>query len=138
MFGALFCSYISERVANAMVRPIEKGYPDIIPCSGADASEEELRHYPTGLEVKDTVGKVISGTSGCGIKRVENFTSFGWQAHHQDVDNLLCFVWDFCNNINGFNYPAISCVYYTDKLKKADWDAISGTTGRNTKVTSVL
>lgn len=138
MIGALLCSYIADRVEGAMVNPIEKGYPDIIPDSGANASEEELRHYSTGLEVKGTVGNVISGTNGCGIRRIENLKSVVWQAHHQEVNNLLCFVWDFCNNKNGFNYPAITCVFYSDKLRKNDWGAVSGTTGRNTKVCAML
>lgn len=137
MIGALFCSYIAEKIDGAIVNPIEKGYPDIIPNSGANASEEELRHYPTGIEIKGTVGGVVSGTSGPGIKRVDNLNKIVWQAHHQEANNLLCFVWDFCNHKNGFNYPAITCALYSDKLKRDDWGAISGTTGNNTKVCSM-
>lgn len=50
----------------------------------------------------------------------------------------MCIVWDFCNNINGFNYPALTAAFYSDKLNHNDWGAISGTSGRNTKVCGML
>lgn len=50
---------------------------------------------------------------------------------------LLGFVWDFINDQNGFNYPAITAVYFTNQLNTDDWGEISGTTGRNTKVTGM-
>ena len=44
---------------------------------------------------------------------------------------------DFTNDKESFNYPAITGVFYSDKLNEDDWGAISGTTGRNTKVTGM-
>lgn len=49
MIGALYCSYLAERIDGAIVNPIEKGYPDIIPESGINATEEQLRNYPYGF-----------------------------------------------------------------------------------------
>lgn len=36
-----------------------------------------------------------------------------------------------------FNYPMITGVFYTDDLEMKDWGNISGTTGRNTKVSGM-
>ena len=35
---------------------------------------------------------------------------------------------------SNFFFPGISAAYFSHNLNKADWGAISGTTGRNTKV----
>ncbi len=139
MIGALYCSYLAERIDGAIVNPIEKGYPDIIPESGINATEEQLRNYPYGLEIKGTIGNVPTGIKlGGGEQRVESLTSLTWQAHHQEVNKVMCIVWDFCNTINNFNYPALTAAFYSDQLTKDDWGAISGTSGRNTKVCGML
>lgn len=139
MIGALFCSYLAERIDGAIVNPIEKGYPDIIPDSGINATEEQLRNYPYGLEVKGTIGNVPTGVQlRGGEQRVKSITALTWQAHHQEVNKVMCIVWDFCNNIKGFNYPALTAAFYSDQLTINDWGAISGTSGRNTKVCGML
>jgi len=53
------------------------------------------------------------------------------------VNNLLGVVWDFANNKNSFNYPAITGAFFSEELTTDDWGAISGTQGRNTKVTGM-
>ncbi|WP_017306736.1 hypothetical protein, partial [Spirulina subsalsa] len=60
--GSMFCHAIAD-VVGAIVNPIEKGHPDIIPIAGKDASEGELRNYPVGLEVKCTVGNIPKGSN---------------------------------------------------------------------------
>lgn len=52
LIGAVYCTKLSAEIKDSMVNPIEKGYPDIIPTSGLNASEEELRNYPYGLELE--------------------------------------------------------------------------------------
>ena len=45
--------------------------------------------------------------------------------------------WDFAQTREKFNFPAITGVFYADDLNTDDWGKISGTTGRNTKVTGM-
>ena len=97
-----------------------------------------MRNYPTGLEIKGTIGNIRSGANlRAGIPRIEELTGITWQAHHREVNHLLGIVWDFVNNHNGFYHPAITGVFFSDQLNQDDWGEISGTTGRNTKVTGM-
>lgn len=138
LIGAVYCTKLSAEIKGSMVNPIEKGYPDIIPTSGLNASEEELRNYPYGLEIKGTIGNLKKGTKlYAGESRIKALSGITWQAHHRDGKMLLGFVWDFINDQNGFNYPAITAVYFTNQLNTDDWGEISDTTGRNTKVTGM-
>lgn len=138
LIGAVYCTKLSSEINGSMVNPIEKGYPDIIPVSGLNASEEELRNYPKGLEIKGTIGNLKKGIKLlAGEPRVKYLCGVTWQAHHRDGKLLLGFIWDFVNLINGFYYPAITAVYFTNELTVEDWGEISGTTGRNTKVTGM-
>ncbi len=50
---------------------------------------------------------------------------------------MLGIVWDFVNQVDNFNHPAITGVFFSDDLTYEDWGEISGTTGRNTKVTGM-
>lgn len=137
MVGALFCNSIAE-LTDGIVNPIEKGHPDIIPASGKNASERELRKYPNGLEIKCTVGNIQTGANlRAGETRISKLTGLTWQAHHREVEELLGVVWDFLNPIDGFNFPCITGAFYSDTLIEDDWGEISGTTGRNTKVTGM-
>lgn len=45
--------------------------------------------------------------------------------------------WDFAAHRESFSYPAITGIFYSDKLKVEDWGKISGMTGRNTKVSGM-
>ncbi len=134
MTGALFCSHLAKRV-GAIVNPIEKGHPDIIPISGKNANEEQLRYYPQGLEIKCTVGNVEKGSNlQTGERRLPKLAGLTWQAHHREVKRLLGLVIDFAGRIlNKRHLPIITAVFYAD-LEVKDWGQISGTTGRNTKV----
>lgn len=137
MIGAIFCATLAGFV-DGVVNPIEKGHPDIIPTKGADCSEEQLRNYPEGLEVKCTVGNITQGANlRAGQTRIKHLTGVTWQAHHQEVKSLLGLVWDFVNNEQSFNFPAITASFYDNNLVAEDWGKISGTTGRNTKVTGM-
>lgn len=60
--GSMFCQSIAG-AAEAIVNPIEKGHPDVIPKGGENSSEEELRNYPVGLEVKCTIGNITNSSS---------------------------------------------------------------------------
>lgn len=138
LIGAVYCTKLSAEIKDSMVNPIEKGYPDIIPISGSNASEEELRNYPYGLEVKGTIGNLKKGKKlYAGESRITALSGITWQAHHRDGKMLLGFVWDFVNFSRDFKYPAITAVYFTNQLDTDDWGQISGTTGRNTKVTGM-
>ena len=138
MIGAIFCTKIIEFVPGTMVNPIEKGHPDIVPVSALGSTEAVLRNYPKGMEIKGTIGNLRNGSNlRAGVKRIQDLTGITWQAHHKEVNHLLGIVWDFVNNVDDFNHPAITGVFFSDKLKPEDWGEISGTTGRNTKVTGM-
>ena len=139
MIGAIFCTKIVEQVPNTIVNPIEKGHPDIIPTTGLGSTEEVLRNYPEGLEIKGTIGNLKKGSNlRAGETRINELSGITWQAHHREVNNLLGIVWDFINQNGGFNFPAITAAFFSDQLTSDDWGKISGTTGRNTKVTGML
>lgn len=138
MIGAVFCDTLANELDGAIVNPIEKGHPDIIPVAGENATEEELRKYPQGLEVKCTVGNIVKGANlRAGEMRISKLTGITWQAHHREVEELLGLIWDFVDNGHKFNYPIITGVFYSNTLIEDDWGKISGTTGRNTKVTGM-
>jgi hypothetical protein len=120
------------------VNPIEKGHPDLVPPEAREATEAQLRNYPQGLEVKTTVGNVEQGANlRAGQRRIGKLTGITWQAHHREVTSFMGLVWDFANARESFAYPAITGVFYSDDLEEDDWGAISGTTGRNTKVSGL-
>lgn len=139
IIGAVFADKLAQ-VEGAMVNPIEKGHPDIIPETGANATEQELRNYPLGLEVKCTIGNVQSDSGLTpGRERVDLLTGINWQAHHREVKLLLGLVWDFADerDAGAGKYPIITGVFFSDALDEDDWGTISGTTGRNTKVSGM-
>lgn len=137
MIGAMFCDTLAL-LTGSVVNPIEKGHPDIIPPNAVNATEEQLRKYPEGLEIKCTVGNIEQGANlRAGETRIAKLTGVTWQAHHREVKELLGLVWDFVNNGHTFNYPAITGAFYADDLVENDWGEISGTTGRNTKVSGM-
>lgn len=135
MIGCILCENIALTTNGAaIVNPIEKGHPDIIPSQAAGSSEEQLRNYPVGLEVKCTIGGVSKGTALIKASpRIEYITNITWQAHHQEVTELFGITFDYVSTPSGFK-PVISGTFYSDKLCISDWGEISGTDGRNTKV----
>lgn len=138
MVGAVFASELASE-AGAIPNPIEKGHPDIVPVGAADATEAQLRNYPEGLEVKSTVGSITKGSKRVpGVARIDVLTNITWQAHHRDVRQLMAIVWDYVGGTaDRAAAPTITGVFFTDALTESDWGAISGTTGRNTKVTGM-
>lgn len=136
--GAIFAASIASS-CGAIVNPIEKGHPDILPKKAKGATEEQLRNYPEGLEIKVTVGNVKQGSDlKPGTPRLPHLSNITWQAHHREVESLMGLVLDFLGNTEGdFRYPVVSAVFYSGDLKFEDWGEISGTTGRNTKVTGM-
>lgn len=136
--GAVFVESLATRV-SALVNPIEKGHPDIVPSSAHTATEAQLRNYPQGLEVKVTVGNVKQGsTLKSGQPRINALTSLTWQAHHQEVVSLMGLVVDFAGAAQGDKrFPLVTGIFFADDLTASDWGKISGTTGRNTKVTGL-
>ncbi|MBU1009666.1 MAG: hypothetical protein KKD74_05980 [Bacteroidetes bacterium] len=97
-----------------------------------------MRNYPEGLEIKGTIGNLKTGSDlRAGETRISQLTGVTWQAHHREVNHLLGIVWDFVNSQNNFNHPAITGAFFSDELTPEDWGEISGTTGRNTKVTGM-
>lgn len=138
IIGAFFCDILA-RETGGTVNPIEKGHPDLVPTTALSATEAELRNYPSGLEIKCTVGNIQQGANlRAGQQRIRRLTGITWQAHHREVTALMGLVWDFVNPHNSFLFPAITGVLYTDRLTEHDWGTISGTTGRNTKVSGML
>lgn len=79
--GALFATHIAQQT-GAIVNPIEKGHPDVIPEKGRGAIEAQLRNYPEGLEIKCTVGNVAKGSSlepgQCGFQGSRRWDSDGF------------------------------------------------------------
>ena len=91
--GAVFAAELATQTGG-LPNPIEKGHPDIVPLSAASASEAQLRNYPTGLEIKCTLGNVPKGSGlSAGHSRIEVLTGVTWQAHHRDVRELLGLIW---------------------------------------------
>lgn len=139
VMGALFCDKLVKQIDGAMVNPIEKGHPDIIPSRGSSATEEQLRNYPVGLEIKGTIGGIVQGSNlRAGQRRINSLTGITWQAHHREVTQLMSFLWDFNLQYNNFLYPSIVGVFHSSELCQDDWGEISGTEGRNTKVSGML
>ncbi len=137
VIGSIFCDTLAKET-KAIVNPIEKGHPDLVPSSAAGATEAVLRKYPEGLEIKCTVGNIEQGANlRAGQQRVGRLTGITWQAHHREVAALMGLAWDFANAKDSFHFPAITGVFYADNLKEDDWGAVSGTTGRNTKVSGM-
>jgi hypothetical protein len=137
MVGAIFCNQIAG-VTGAIVNPIEKGHPDLLPADARNLPESRLRNHAEGLEVKCTVGSIPTGKNlRAGQSRVGELSGITWQAHHREVERLLGVVWDFVDEGHAFHHPAITGAFYSDALSTDDWGAISGTTGRNTKVTAM-
>jgi hypothetical protein len=135
ILGAIFCDCLAQNLEGAIVNPIEKGHPDIVPASALKASEEKLRNFPLGLEIKTTVGNVKTGSAlKAGKNRLDALTGITWQAHHREVRELMGIIWDFNNSNNDFIFPMVTGVFFSSDLTLADWGTISGTTGRNTKV----
>jgi len=135
--GSMFCQSIAN-VTGAIVNPIEKGHPDVIPKIGENASEELLRNYSVGLEIKCTVGNITKGANlKAGQPRINTLEDITWQAHHREVKKLFGLVWDFVKSEHDFDYPKITAVFYANNLVTDDWGEISGTEGRNTKVTGM-
>ena len=136
--GAVFAGCLAAKV-NAIVNPIEKGHPDIIPSAARSATEAMLRNYPQGLEVKVTVGNVEKGSElQPGSPRISYLTGITWQAHHQEVESLLGLVIGFAGATqNGRRFPIVTGAFFTEYLKANNWGEISGITGRNTKVTGM-
>lgn len=138
MVGSVFCDTLASQT-NGIVNPIEKGHPDLVPAHASKATEAQLRNYPDGLEVKCTVGNIETGANlRAGEQRVDRLTGITWQAHHREVASLMGLSWDFANLSDSFNFPAITGVFYAAHLIEDDWGAVSGTTGRNTKVSGML
>lgn len=135
--GSVFCESLADRI-DGIVNPIEKGHPDIVPHGAAEATEAELRNYPEGLELKTTIGNIEKGANlRAGEKRIGRITGITWQAHHRDVAELMGLTWDFVHATDSFVFPAITGAFYSASLEEGDWGAISGTTGRNTKVSGM-
>jgi len=136
--GALFCKGI-ENYTNCIVNPIEKGHPDILPTNAKTASRAELMNYPNGLEVKCTCGNLKNSIiHEYGVRRINDLGGITWQAHHPEVGKLMAIVWDFNSFDNESPTPIITGVFYANTLLPSDWGTVSGTTGRNTKVTALL
>ncbi|MDR0792325.1 MAG: hypothetical protein LBE82_03380 [Chitinophagaceae bacterium] len=92
VIGAIFCGKLADIIPDVSVNPIEKGHPDIIPSVGLNSSEELLRNYPQGLEVKGTIGSIKQGANlKAGMQRIDNLTGITWQAHHREVNHLMGF-----------------------------------------------
>lgn len=137
VIGSIFCDTLAKETTG-IVNPIEKGHPDLVPATAAGATEAELRNYPAGLEIKCTVGNIEQGANlRAGQQRIEKLTGITWQAHHREVAALMGLAWDFANHHDKFFFPAITGVFYASDLVEDDWGAISGTTGRNTKVSGM-
>ena len=135
--GALYCDSIAY-CTDGVVNPIEKGHPDLIPVEGEAETEEVLRNYPVGLEIKTTVGNIPKGANlRAGEQRIMQLTGITWQAHHRETRELMGLIWDFAQVQHDDAYPTITGVFYSAQLEVHDWGKISGTTGRNTKVTGM-
>lgn len=137
--SAMIGCILSENIAlstngAAIVNPIEKGHPDIVPQQAMDASEELLRNYPIGLEIKCTIGGIPKDVYiEKATPRIHHLSNITWQAHHQEVTELFGITFDYTQTSSGYK-PVISASFYSNQLCSSDWGQISGIKGRNTKV----
>ena len=110
--GSVVGAYLASAIARetgAIVNPIEKGHPDVLPARAANASEVALRNYPVGLEIKGTCGNTPKGTLlKAGENRCNLLSGITWQAHHQEVRRLLGIIWDFDSLIRETPSPVIT------------------------------
>ena len=138
MVGAVFAAELADEV-GAIPNPIEKGHPDIVPVKARSASEAKLRNFPTGLEIKSTVGSVQTGSKRQpSVARIGVLSSLTWQAHHREVTQLMGITWDYVDGTAATPAPpVVTGAFFCSKLTRNDWGEISGTTGRNTKVTGM-
>jgi len=140
--GAIIGAYLSTSIAemcDGIVNPIEKGHPDVLPKKASNCTEEELRKYPEGIEVKGTCGGIKKGVKlDKGQERTKDLTGIVWQAHHREVEKLLGTVWDFRTIFSTMPSPTILAAFYSEELNIEDWGQVSGTTGRNTKVSAMV
>jgi len=135
--GSVFCDCLASST-KSIVNPIEKGHPDLVPPEAVNATEAELRNFKTGLEIKCTIGNIEQGANlRAGVKRINKLVGITWQAHHREVKELMGIIWDFVQEKEAFNFPGITGIFYANNLVTEDWGEISGTTGRNTKVTGM-
>ena len=87
--GSVFGDSLASKT-DAIVNPIEKGHPDLVPPEAANSTEAQLRNYPRGLEIKTTVGNIVQGANlRAGQVRVGKLIGVTWQAHHREVKELL-------------------------------------------------
>ncbi len=139
--GAVIGEFFAASIAsscNAFRNTVEQGYPDVLPKDAENASEYELRHYPTGLELKGTCGNIPTGNLvKAGLPRVNYLSSINWKAHHREVENLLAFIWDFYPVKDSIYTPCITAAFYCSNLCEDDWGAISGLSGRSTKLSNM-
>ena len=139
--GAVIGEFFAASIANAcgaFRNTVEQGYPDVLPKDAENATEVELRHYPAGLELKGTCGNIPTGKLvKAGLSRVNSLSSINWKAHHREVENLLAFVWDFYPLNDDVNTPCITAAFYCANLCEEDWGAISGLSGRSTKLSNM-
>nr|WP_288978423.1 hypothetical protein [uncultured Blautia sp.] len=135
MIGCILCENIALTTDGAaIVNPIEKGHPDIVPHKAVSSTEEQLRNYPIGLEVKCTIGGIPKDVNiNKAAPRIDYISNVTWQAHHQEVNELFGITFDYIRTPSGYK-PVISATFYSDELCVSDWGDISGTEGRNTKV----
>ncbi|RSI19106.1 hypothetical protein D8882_03365 [Streptococcus sanguinis] len=91
LIGACFCTGISHNSCNgAIVNPIEKGYPDIVPATSMEELKPNFMNYPNGIEVKCTVGSVRKGNDLNKFEpRINQIDNITWQAHHREGKHLL-------------------------------------------------
>lgn len=84
------------------------------------------------------MGNITTGANlRAGETRIHELTGIAWQAHHREVKALLGIVWDVVEDGQAFNHPAITGAFYSAQLAESELGAISGTTGRNAKVTAM-
>lgn len=138
LIGAIYVLELANRI-GAIPNPIEKGYPDIVPAEAIKSNESTLRNYPTGLEVKSTFGNATTGADRTpGVARIESLASITWQAHHSEGEQLMGITWDYVGGTQGHPAPpSITGIFYAGNITVNDWGKISGTKGRNTKVTGM-
>ena len=122
MIGCILCENIAQLTnGTAIVNPIEKGHPDIVPIEALNASEEELRNYPIGLEVKCTIGNIpAKSTLNKAESRIHLLNGITWQAHHREVTELLGITYDYYHYETG-NKPIITGTFYSNNLCESDW-----------------
>jgi hypothetical protein len=142
LIGEVFAKKLEEASNGALLsNPHQDGYPDLMLMD--NIGKEMMSSYGNklrdkapfspfangGIEIKCTCGSVPTDSickkrgyphkPGLGDTRMDLLVGYDWKAHHRETNNLIGILWDFIDSV-----PAITAIFYSNKLVETDWGKI--------------